>query len=276
MSTAVKGHNFRAAASDALTRAKLELNSGEQSRLRYAALELRFCIEALTYDRAQAFGSDYPPKHYDTWQPQRVLRELVELDPHAGRSSTLKIRKESLPGEPEHPTIVLGTQEVLGKRDLKEHQALSSYLHHPTLKQVMEGRTSIDGLRTKCIEVIAILERVLGSKIHNAIFASHVSFDCDHCGRSLKKRVPSDGKDGVAVCFDCDAQYDLIRGDANNSHIPRRKMVTFTCPATDCDATQQIPVEKLGDGVRLTCQGCKKPLEIGWSVFAVDVDAQDN
>ncbi len=48
-------HDFRSKAREALQRAKNELDAGVDERLRYAALELRMCIEAITYDRAQSF-----------------------------------------------------------------------------------------------------------------------------------------------------------------------------------------------------------------------------
>ncbi len=47
--------NFRNEARKALGRAKFELDTKQQDRLIYAALELRMAMEALAYDRAHAY-----------------------------------------------------------------------------------------------------------------------------------------------------------------------------------------------------------------------------
>lgn len=70
--------NFRQSAREAIVRAKEELATGNLHRLRYAALELRDAMEALTYDRALAFKDEIPPEEYKTWQPRK-------FDGRAGR-----------------------------------------------------------------------------------------------------------------------------------------------------------------------------------------------
>jgi hypothetical protein len=52
--------DFRHMARQSLARAKAELAANDSSRFRYAALELRDAMEALTYDRALAFQDDIP------------------------------------------------------------------------------------------------------------------------------------------------------------------------------------------------------------------------
>src|SRR5437867_1615135 len=49
---ATNAPNFRHLARQSLARAKTELATNDAQRLRYAALELREAMEALTYDRA--------------------------------------------------------------------------------------------------------------------------------------------------------------------------------------------------------------------------------
>jgi hypothetical protein len=54
--------DFRLMAREALARAKTELEANSPHRLRYACLELRDAMEALTYDRALAFRDEIPPE----------------------------------------------------------------------------------------------------------------------------------------------------------------------------------------------------------------------
>jgi hypothetical protein len=86
--------NLRPLARDALARARVELASGEEHRLRYAALELRLAMEALTYDRAAAFAELIPPEEYKTWQPRKLMAVLLEIDPAIGMTSTISIGRQ--------------------------------------------------------------------------------------------------------------------------------------------------------------------------------------
>ena len=80
-----------------LARAKTELAS---NRTRYAALELRDAMEALTYDRALAWANDLPPEEYKTWQPRKLMSALLEIDPSIGMSATLAVGIETEYGKP--------------------------------------------------------------------------------------------------------------------------------------------------------------------------------
>ena len=70
--------SFREQARVALERANAEIESTIDVRLRYAALELRICIEAVTYDRAQGYAELLAPDVYKTWQPQKLMEALIE------------------------------------------------------------------------------------------------------------------------------------------------------------------------------------------------------
>jgi hypothetical protein len=83
--------DFRQLARDSLARAKEELAANNPHRLRYAALELRDAAEALTYDRALAFADDIPPEEYNTWQPRKLMRVLVEIDPSINITKTISV-----------------------------------------------------------------------------------------------------------------------------------------------------------------------------------------
>lgn len=85
-------------ARQATNRAIALLASGIDEQLRYAALELRFAMEALTYDRAQAYVQEIPPDEMATWQPDKVIKVLLKIDPTADSSYTLSIGEEPYPG----------------------------------------------------------------------------------------------------------------------------------------------------------------------------------
>ena len=81
--------DYRTDARRELARAKDELASADEERLKYAALELRMAMESLTYDRALAYNAEFPPCEYETWQPRKVMAILLEIDPNADKDSSL-------------------------------------------------------------------------------------------------------------------------------------------------------------------------------------------
>ena len=154
-------------ARESLARAKAELASGEPIRVRYAALELRFAMEAVTYDRATAFKKEIPPKEYATWQPRKLMKMLVDIDPGIGASSTIRIGFQDDIGTPAPPERMrtMGTDVVFTLGDLKSHyDAIGNHLHVPSLANVQAGNIPDDEqLRARCETIAGLLERVLSS-----------------------------------------------------------------------------------------------------------------
>jgi len=91
---------YRNDARAAQKRARTELDAGDDERLKYAALELREAMEALTYDRAATYNAELPTAAYDTWQPRKVMELLLEIDPNADKDSSLAVGLEETPGIP--------------------------------------------------------------------------------------------------------------------------------------------------------------------------------
>ncbi|KDU94704.1 hypothetical protein GLUCORHAEAF1_12320 [Komagataeibacter rhaeticus AF1] len=56
-----------------LARARDELTSVADERLKYAALELCMALESLTYYRAVTYRDECPPSGYETWQPRKMM-----------------------------------------------------------------------------------------------------------------------------------------------------------------------------------------------------------
>lgn len=98
-------------------------------------------IEALAYDRAQAFAAEMPPSEYDTWQPRKLLQVLLDIDPLADKDSTITFGIEPEYGVLPDKMQLLGSEKVLNAATLKKHyDALGNYLHMPTVRQLREGK----------------------------------------------------------------------------------------------------------------------------------------
>jgi hypothetical protein len=161
--------NYRNEARSRLAAAKKELASGDDARFRYAALELRMAMEALTYDRALAFKDEFPPSEYQTWQPRKVMSILLEIDPSADASFGLAMGIEEEYGVQSPNMEFVGEERVLNMVALRKHyDALGSYLHLPSMKHVIDGKSvDFQRLRTRCDELVSLIDEALASRIFN-------------------------------------------------------------------------------------------------------------
>ena len=100
--------NYRNLARKHLNQAEDRLEEGLDQSLKYAALELRMAMEALTYDRAAAYKNEFPPSEYETWQPRKVMMVLLEINPMADKDNSIAIGIEDEYGVPARKLASLG------------------------------------------------------------------------------------------------------------------------------------------------------------------------
>jgi hypothetical protein len=253
----------RSRARSALASAQSELASGEDQRLKYAALELRIAIESVTYDRALAYKSEFPPHEYETWQPKKVMSILLEIDSTADSDSTLSFGAEPSPGQKPEVMAFLGTEVVFNLKIIKKHyDALGSYLHAPSLKQTLSGAGSdYRKMRVRCEEIAGVLEKVLASQVFNSTLGMFSSFDCCECKMRIRKRMPRsiDSKD--VDCFNCLASYTLTRtSDGQVRMDPHQHEIL--CANTGCRHLTILLRREIVDGNSWTCKKCRGRNEI--------------
>lgn len=255
-------HSFRIAARKALARAKTEIDSQNSERLAYAALELRMCIEAITYDRAQAYIEELPPEEYNTWQPKKLLEVLIEIDPRAAMGAKLSFCKETKDGKPDPDGVWhdLGEQRVFGLKEIREsYNKLGNFLHYPTIKQLQSGGHNFEKIRASCVEIAAKLEHVLAATLFNANFKYLVNFECKECSGKVRKRFQPHDFKLEAICFTdgCKAIYTLERDTVDQDFIARRKEHRIECMTPDCTHSFRVPHEKVKEGNGWVCPQCK-------------------
>ena len=212
-------HIYRNDARKNLKRFEKEFGSNDNERLKYAALELRMAMEALTYGRALAYKDELPPKEYATWQPHKLMAVLLEIDPMADQDSSLFIGQEEECGVPPPVMTSLGSEKVLNMATLRKHyHALGSYLHVLQMKQVLAGKSlDYDKMRSRCEEIAEFIREVLSSNFFNNTIGSFSTLPCEKCEKPIRKRFPP-GQDKVdAECFECEASYTLI--DKGNNQV---------------------------------------------------------
>ena len=262
--------NFRQRARDFVTRANVEIQSGDDSRLRYAALEIRMAMESITYDRAQAFKEEIPPELYATWQPRKLMGYLVSLVPDADLDSSISFGLEKTPGKPADKMHSLGQETVFKFRDLKKHyDAFGNYLHSPTAEQIQNNKdVDFAKLRKRCAGVIELLEKALASPVFNSTFGVFATLSCLRCDFQIKKRInePNGSAPMSADCFECHAKYK-IRPAGNDQYEWIPEQVPIKCVSDECGQTNYVWADQIVPDQVIICASCDSKLRIGLAIF---------
>ncbi len=203
--------NYRGEARACLQRAKVELSRPDDAGLRYAALELRGAMEALTYDRALSYMDDLSPKDRKQWRPEALMKSLCEIDPNADRAYILSVGVEPAPGE--RPDVIhsLGRETVFNLAAIDTcYQRISGYLHTP--KPTDREPHNFATLRKDCAEVLLLVEQALASPISNMRLVKRASIVCE-CGENLRRHIPQGQNEVRAKCPKCTRQYVFTQAD---------------------------------------------------------------
>ena len=251
-------HVYRGDARNALRRAQAELASNDDSRLRYAALELRVAMECLAYERLLLYEDEVPSSSFDTWQPRHVMDLLLELDPKADSSSSIAIAPESAPGVTSGPFKVLGSESVQSMKDIKEYYAkLGSHLHAQTVSQARAGKTLAPGsMRAHCNEVAEVITKVLSSRVFNINIKLTGRIECMRCKHPIVRRFPPSFTSLETSCPACQAPY-VLHDRGNNQVEWQAKREKVSCAGPACDESLFIWQDHIKPGVYWTCARCR-------------------
>ena len=110
---------YKTAARLSLENAIRELESQDNTRLKYAVLELRFSLESLTYSHATGFEKELSNKKLNTWQPKKLLSILLEIDPFIDQAAIISVGIEKEYGTPSDDMRVVGATRPISLKEIK-------------------------------------------------------------------------------------------------------------------------------------------------------------
>lgn len=251
---------YRDIARSSLASAEKELSTNDNSRLKFAALELRMSLEALTYERALLYKRELTETQIKTWQPRQLLKILIEIDPFVDISSTISFGIEEADGSPPKKMDCLGTEIVLSLKDIKKYyDKLGSYLHVATIEQgVLKESSSLNKIRDSCVEIVSIIKAVIFSPVFNIDFRSKTTLECFECKNEIVRTIPPNSDELVVNCLNekCFASY-VVR------ELPDRQVNweplydELPCSNLNCDEKQIIWKREFSLGVNWRCKKCK-------------------
>lgn len=255
-----------------LNRAKELLATREDAVLRYACLELRFCVEAIVYAKLQTYASRLPQRVLSKWQPPQAMRALLAIEPHAAKGFTLAVAFQSTPGVPASgPYINMGSHKSIDPTWLNKHyNKLGSFLHVPLGGAKSKDRNA-DALREYLGKVIDELEPIVASRI-DASLANTLSFTCSECGEAVVCNHEGVLASSKATCLNpgCEAEYSAVRNDATGEIDFFLIATAFRCLA--CESPTMVEKRKIKIGFRFKCRQCEQKHEIskiGWQYSTI-------
>ena len=192
-------------------------------------------------------------KVLETWQPDKVMKELVRIDPGAERNSFLRMRPEGPDGGPAGDWINLGEdRRPKAAWVTKSYHQLGSFLHVPTIKQQREGLVfDAATCRDRATQIGDEPARILEASIWNANFSVSVTFDCAACEAPIQRRSDVLKSGGPVECGNCGQLYDAEpREGGSYFFVPH----SFSWDCDACGAKREIIQSKARDGLDVSCQ----------------------
>jgi predicted RNA-binding Zn-ribbon protein involved in translation (DUF1610 family) len=245
-----------------MARAQALMAEASHESLRYAALELRLCIEALTYEKLGAFSKMVPEEVLRTWQPPQAVKALLEFEPRADRTFVLYAGIEEEYGKPAKDINYVGKHSSLRLGWLRKHyNKLGNLLHVPAVGD--QRAPNVSGLKEYLAEVVADLQEPLQSTITGGTFREIFSFTCSECGKPVIANVDTVREKNKAICLNpqCKAEYFAQVNETEQATF-QLIVTVFECADESCDGTVSVENRKLDVGVEFKCPKCRLRHEI--------------
>ncbi|MEW5688189.1 MAG: hypothetical protein AB1942_24995 [Pseudomonadota bacterium] len=250
---------FRAEAREHLKAAKKMLADAGEASARYACLELRMTIEAMTYELFALYLKEMPRSAISQWPPNKVIRELLAADPLADQTSAVRIRRARASGEAQSAAFEADDHRFTAKWASKAHNALGSFLHTPTVGQRERGLANQDqAMRAKCAEVLRELEPMVSRPYFHFTMAEFVTVDCE-CKATFKRRPNVLAKDPVAECVGCGARWVYDPDPSSADYRFHLQQAVWDCPG--CGVKQGMAAHLLEGLPEVAC-ACGTRLQI--------------
>ena len=245
-------------------RAKNMFDKGDDLLLHYVSLELRFCIEAITYDKLRLYAKRLPQDVLEIWQPPQALRALLEFEPYVDEDFTLTISPESEPGVPTGNWTTLGEHRTFKLSWLRKYyNKIGSFLHVPTprTKYEMERAEHDPGrLRGHLKEIIETLEPIIESSF-DASLATVVEFQCPECGDHIICNRDGLKRRRKTICLNPNCAAEFAAKEDETGRFKFQIIATpFQC--TGCGFKNFIENRKIAIGLHFKCERCGQEHEI--------------
>lgn len=239
------------------------LAQGNDEQLRYVALELRRCIEAVVYEKLEGYRTWISEKLARTWQPPQAFKALLEIDPGGQDDAVFAVApQERLDGPPATPLQVIGTDRRPKAKWLTENwNKLGSDLH---ASWPYSRKTERGNRREFYLRVLSDLEPFVTNHF-TAAMTNTIAFKCSECGQSVVISHEGLKSVGHATCLSCLLRYSHREQDGEPFFFLEEPVIE----CQECHQYIYLPSAELEDGYQFQCRHCKtryRAVVEGWSI----------
>jgi hypothetical protein len=228
----------------------------DDDSLRYAALELRRCIEAIVYEKLEVYDTLLPDGSVHRWQPPRAFDALIAIEPGAEETHAYAVAPEK-----EFGKISEGAYRAVGvdkrpsaKWIKKTWNKLGSHLHAEwPFARAEKPHTSARTFLKKTLADIAPMAR----NSFTAMISMNIEFPCAGCGENVRVMEKVVESSRTACCLTCGMPYRAEESDGNFTFIP--DLPSFTC---HCGASTYVSPQQVKIGYRFSCRSCDQLFHI--------------
>lgn len=259
-----------------LERAKSLIDDGSEISLRYAALELRFCMEAITYEKLRSSARHIPPDVLDKWQPPQAVKALLEHEPKSDKGFVLYAGVEEEYGKPSKDMRFVGEHKAFDLKWLRKHyNKVGKLLHYPHTQSGNQP-TSVKQLKEYLSIVASEIDEVLKGNILGGWLDQTFQFECEVCYQLIVYGKHTLENSGHVECQNpnCRAEYfGALSEDGANA--------TFQLKVTKFDCAQcggEIPVENrhIKIGLEFSCPSCSTKHRIEHKQWGYSAEIEGN
>jgi hypothetical protein len=237
-----------------LQRAVLLLDSENITDHVYACLELRFCIEAIVYQKLLHGIKNIPSTIVETWQPQKAVKMLSEIDALSSGDCKIEFNLTKAETPPKDGWLLLGEQKIPPVKWLaKNYNKLGNFLH------LVEPRKAENKEEREIKEIISPIVEQLKEYVKGNLVLTVNNIEINQCpvchqDFAFATNKVKHGHTRKCSNFKCGALFTA------NIDEPSKK-VTFTCQTYDvacqeCEQTIVIPEEKIRNLDKFCCSNC--------------------
>ena len=260
-----------------LERANLLIKEGSEVSLRYAALELRFCMEAITYEKLSSSAKHIPPDVLDKWQPPQAIKALLEHEPKGDKGFTIYAGIEEKYGKPSKNMRFVGEHKAFNLKWLRKHYNKVGRVLHFTHTRASDSVNSVNQLQNYLTEVSTEIEEILKGNILGGWLGETFQFECKNCNQLILYGRHTLETSGHVVCQNqnCRAEYYGELNKDGNGAAFHLKVTKFDC--VECGG--KIPIENrhIQIGLEFICPSCESKHKIEnkqWG-YSAEIEEQE-
>lgn len=265
--------DFMADAKTCLLKAIEHIDSNDDVRLKYAALELRMCIESIVYYRLSKLVAKgkIDSSAYFSWKPSDVIKYFLSLDPFSLSDVEISIAKNNTDNKP-GKWVKFGTEIRLDKKFIqKNYNKLGSYLHQTTLSEIQRGGIITSKMKLDIDKIISRIKTVMSSSLRNVNIIRTGVFNCLECKIDIVVLTPINEiinvkGDEIAHEIECPHKINDTSCKASYKIITKKNEKTtynpldyrYTCQSTDCGGKINFWKSEVKPNAEKSCSICGK------------------